>query len=83
MSVRVPHIGMPNLIAEQRVVPELIQSEVTPERIAAEVRQLLNDPQVYRVTQEGLREVRRRLGSEGAAKRAAKLALDMLQKAKK
>jgi len=83
LIVRVPHIGMPNLIAERRVVPELIQSEVTPERIATEVRQLLNDPQAYRVTQEGLREIRRRLGSEGAAKRAAKLALDMLQRAKK
>jgi lipid-A-disaccharide synthase len=78
LIVRVPHIGMPNLIAERRLVPELIQSEVTPERIAAEARRLLNDPQAYRVVQEGLREVRRRLGSGGAAERAAKIALDML-----
>jgi lipid-A-disaccharide synthase len=78
LIVRVPHIGMPNLIAERRVVPELIQSAVTPERIAAEARQLLNDPQAYRVTQEGLREIRRRLGSGGAADRAAKITLDML-----
>ena len=80
LIVRVPHIGMPNLIAEQRLVPELIQSEVTPERIAAEARQLLNDPQAYRVVQEGLREVRRRLGSGGAAERAARLVVTMLQK---
>lgn len=78
LIVRVPHIGMPNLIAERRLIPELIQSEVTPERIATEARQLLNDPQAYRVVQEGLREVRRRLGSGGAADRAAKIALDML-----
>lgn len=83
LIVRVPHIGMPNLIAERSIVPELIQAEVTPERIAAEARQLLNDPQAYRVTQEGLREVRSRLGSEGAAQRAAKLAFDMIQKVKK
>ena len=80
LIVRVPHIGMPNLIAERRVVPELIQSQVTPERIAAEVRLLLSNPQAYRVTQEGLRDVRRRLGSGGAAERAAKLALAMLEK---
>jgi lipid-A-disaccharide synthase len=80
LIVRVPHIGMPNLIAERRLVPELIQFEVTPERIAAEVRQLLNDPQAYRVVQEGLREVRRRLGSGGAAERAARLAVAMLKK---
>jgi lipid-A-disaccharide synthase len=76
----VPFIGMPNLIAEQLVVPELIQSEVTSQRIATEVRRLLDDPQAYRVTQEGLREVRRRLGTSGAAERAAKLALAMLEK---
>jgi lipid-A-disaccharide synthase len=80
LFVRVPFIGMPNLIAEQLVVPELIQSEVTPQRIATEVRRLLDDPQAYRVTQEGLREVRRRLGTSGAAERAAKLALAMLEK---
>jgi lipid-A-disaccharide synthase len=80
LFVRVPFIGMPNLIAEQLVVPELIQSEVTSQRIATEVRRLLDDPQAYRVTQEGLREVRRRLGTSGAAERAAKLALAMLEK---
>jgi len=78
LIVRVPFIGMPNLIAERRVVPELIQSEVTPARIAAEARQLLENPQAYRLAQEGLREVRRRLGSGGAAERAARLVLDML-----
>jgi lipid-A-disaccharide synthase len=78
LIVRVPFIGMPNLIAERRVVPELIQREVTPVRIAAEARQLLENPQAYRLTQEGLREVRRRLGPGGAAERAARLVLDML-----
>jgi lipid-A-disaccharide synthase len=80
LFVRVPFIGMPNLIAERQVVPELIQSAVTPERIVQAARQLLDDPQAYRVTQEGLREVRRRLGSGGAAARAANLALAMLAK---
>ena len=78
LIVRVPFIGMPNLIAERRVVPELIQHEVTPARIAAEARQLLENPQAYRLAQEGLREVRRRLGPGGAAERAARLVLDML-----
>ena len=79
LIVRVPFIGMPNLIAEQRVVPELIQHEVTPVRIAAEARQLLENPQAYRFAQEGLREVRRRLGPGGAAERAATLVLEMLR----
>ncbi|MBI3798701.1 MAG: lipid-A-disaccharide synthase [Deltaproteobacteria bacterium] len=80
LIVRVPFIGMPNLIAEQRVVPELIQHEVTPVRIAAEAWQLLENPQAYRLAQEGLREVRRRLGPGGAAERAATLVLEMLER---
>jgi lipid-A-disaccharide synthase len=80
LIVHVPFIGMPNLIAEQRVVPELIQGGVTPERIATEARRLLDDPQAYSVVQERLREVRRRLGAGGAADRAAKLVVEMLEK---
>lgn len=80
LIVRVPFIGMPNLIAERQVVPELVQSDVTPERIANVARQLLDDPQAYSLTQEGLREVRRRLGSGGAATRAAQLIIAMLEK---
>lgn len=80
LIVRVPFIGMPNLIAERRVVPELLQREVTPARIATEARQLLENPQAYRLAQEGLREVRRRLGPGGAAERAATVALEMLEK---
>lgn len=79
LIVRVPFIGMPNLIAEQRVVPELLQREVTPARIAAEARQLLENPSAYHAAQEGLREVRRRLGPGGAAERAAALVLKMLR----
>jgi lipid-A-disaccharide synthase len=79
LLVDVPFIGMPNLIAEQRVVPELIQGQVTPERIAGEARRLLTDAQAYSVAQEGLREVRRRLGGGGAAVRAAALVVEMLQ----
>ena len=80
LLVDVPFIGMPNLIAEHRVVPELIQGQVTPERIAAEARRLLTDAQAYSVAQEGLREVRRRLGSGGAAVRAAALVVEILGK---
>lgn len=80
LIVRVPFIGMPNLIVQQRVVPELLQGEVTPARIAAEAKQLLEDPQAYNKAQEGLREVRRRLGAGGAAERTADLILTMLEK---
>src|SRR5690606_19684849 len=39
--VRVPFIGMPNLVLGEGAVPELIQDDVRPERIAAEARAIL------------------------------------------
>jgi lipid-A-disaccharide synthase len=41
--VRVPFFSMVNLIAERKVVPELIQNDMTGTRLAAEVLALLND----------------------------------------
>ena len=80
LFVRVPFIGMPNLIAGRQIVPELIQSAVTPERIATEARRLLTDAQAYSVAQEGLREVRTKLGEPGAAQRTADLIFNLLAK---
>jgi lipid-A-disaccharide synthase len=76
---RVPHIGMPNLIAGRRVVPELVQGECRPERIAAEVRAILTDPARAAAARQGLAEVRGRLGQPGAIARAADAAWDMIR----
>ena len=67
--VKVPHVAMANLIAERRIVPELIQHEFTPERVAEEVLALLGP--AGDATREALADVRRRLGAPGASGRAA------------
>jgi lipid-A-disaccharide synthase len=74
---------MANLIAGERVVPEVIQRELTPERVAAEVRALLDDPGRRQRMREGLAEVRRRLGKPGASARAAEAVLDVASDSKK
>jgi lipid-A-disaccharide synthase len=81
--VKVPHFAMANLIAGERVVPEVIQRELTPERVAAEVRALLDDPGRRQRMREGLAEVRRRLGKPGASARAAEAVLDAASNSKK
>jgi lipid-A-disaccharide synthase len=43
MLVNVPFYSMVNLIAERKIVPELMQSQMTGERIAAETIRLLDD----------------------------------------
>ncbi len=77
MLIRVEHIGMVNIIAGERVVPELIQSDVTAERILVETRRLLR-PEVHRTVVRKLEAVRRRLGPPGAPGRVADMAVRLL-----
>ncbi len=79
LLIRVPYIGMANLVAGEPIAPELIQFQATPERIADEARRLLESPERRRRMQQRLREVRDRLGPPGAAARAAEAILEVLQ----
>ncbi len=74
--VHVNMIGMVNLVAGDRVAPELIQDDFTPEAVASETARLLTDADVRRRTKAALGEVRARLGGEGASRRAAEIVLD-------
>lgn len=70
--VQVPYYAMVNLIGGRRIVPELIQSDFTPGRVAAELLPLIDDDTGARQKmQAGLREVREKLGGRGASGRAA------------
>jgi lipid-A-disaccharide synthase len=73
--VRTKFFSMVNLIAGRAVVPELIQGDFTPQRVAAEVEKLLSASEEGRNRVEkmrrGLEEVRQLLGPPGAVERAA------------
>jgi lipid-A-disaccharide synthase len=76
--VRTPFFSMVNLIAEKRAVPELIQNDFTPARVAAEVLSLLNDHTAREALRRDLTEVRQRLGPPGAVDRAADAILELI-----
>src|SRR5229473_739885 len=76
--VRTPFYSMVNLIAGKRAVPELIQSDFTPERVASETVTLLRDPSARESLRRGLAEVRQRLGPPGAVDRAAGAILQLI-----
>ena len=59
--VRVPFFSMVNLIAGRRVVPELIQNDMTAERLAGEALHLLDNPAAVQEMRAGLTEIRREL----------------------
>lgn len=75
-------IGLVNIVAGRRIVPELIQEAVTPENIAAALSAYLADPDLRRRTREALAVVRSQLGESGASVRAAGAVLEVMQRAK-
>jgi len=75
MLVKLPYIGLPNIIAEDEIVPELLQGEVTGQRIAQEAITILNSPKRVKDIKAGLKNVVIKLGESGATKRVAKLVL--------
>ena len=75
--LKVDTFAMPNLVAGRRIVPELIQGDFTPGRVAEEAVGLLTDAARCAQTSEALRQVRERLGAPGASARAAAAILDM------
>jgi lipid-A-disaccharide synthase len=78
LLVRVRFIGLPNLVADASVVPELIQFAATPERIAATAQEMLGQPGRLERMRQDLAAVRQRLGEAGAADRAAVEVLRLL-----
>jgi len=71
LMVHLPNVSLVNLVLGRRVVPELIQGDANPERIAAEAARLLTDAGARNEMRAGLSEVRGRLGQGGASGRAA------------
>jgi lipid-A-disaccharide synthase len=71
--VRVPHIGIVNVIAGKRISPEFIQESATPTNLAAALIPLLDDAPPRRTMLQGFAEVKALLGHGGAATQAANL----------
>jgi lipid-A-disaccharide synthase len=79
--VRVDHIGLVNLVAGREIVPELIQKDVNPQRIAEEALRILKDPILRQRITESMAAVRQNLGGPGAAQRAARIVTSLLHEA--
>lgn len=75
--VRIDYIGMPNIILGRRAVPELIQNDLTPERLAREVLEIIEDRQRYERMQQSFDEMRRMLGNASPSKGVATWIADM------
>lgn len=69
--VKIPFIGLPNIIAGRRIFPELLQDEATPDTVAAAALRFLQDTAARAAALADLEDMRSRLGGGGALERTA------------
>lgn len=77
--VNISFIGLPNIVADRGILPELIQEDVTPENIAEQALILLDEKNTARIKAD-LDYMKSRLGEEGSLCRVAKLVLSVANK---
>ncbi|MBU4033535.1 MAG: lipid-A-disaccharide synthase, partial [Proteobacteria bacterium] len=80
--IKVQYASLVNLVAGREVVPELLQNEALPEKIASATVRLIANQAERTKHLNGLAEVRKKLGGAGASAKAAKLALATIRKNK-
>ena len=71
--IRVPWIGLANIVAGKEVYPELIQHDVTPEKIVEACLRLIQSPGGLQKIRNELLDIRGKLGAPGASKRTAEV----------
>jgi lipid-A-disaccharide synthase len=79
--IRVAFVGLPNLVANAAIVPELLQHDATPETLSATALDVLRSPARQEGMRSALADVRARLGQPGALDRAAREVLTLLPSA--
>jgi len=78
-QVKIPYIGMVNIVAKRKIIPEFIQYQARPKKIAEEVIKILQNPSRIWQVKKDLAAVKALLGEKGASLRAARIVLDFLK----
>jgi lipid-A-disaccharide synthase len=81
LLVDVPHIGLVNIVAGKKIVPELLQGDMTVENIVREVRMILDDRLESTAMRKELEIIQARLGDPGASGRVASAIVSLGERA--
>ncbi len=76
--VKLPHIGLVNVVAGRKIAPEFIQNDFVPKRVAPVLEKFINDSEYRDEIKQALAEVRAKLGTPGASRRTAELVIRCL-----
>ncbi|MFH0855392.1 MAG: lipid-A-disaccharide synthase [Candidatus Omnitrophota bacterium] len=77
-QVKIPYIGIVNIVAGKKIIPEFIQFQTKPKKIAALALELINNRVKLENMKAELSAIKSSLGPPGAAHRAAKIIIDFL-----
>lgn len=75
LLIKIPYIGLVNIVAGRRIVPEFIQHDMTVKHLVPEALRLLHNPQLLEDMRRSFQDVREALGDPGASRRAAECVL--------
>jgi len=76
--LKVPYVSLPNLLAGERLVPELLQDEVTPEKLAAALQDWLDHPARQTALAERFAQIHHTIRRDASARAAAAI-LELVQ----
>jgi lipid-A-disaccharide synthase len=79
-QVKVPYIGMVNIVAGKKIIPEFIQFEATAKNISDTILKIMQNPQEIQRIKNELACANSLLGEPGASLRAAEIILGFLNK---
>ena len=77
--VHIDNIGLPNIIEGRRVMPELWQNDVTPEKIASVIVPLLTEEAAHEEARRAMLAVRDKMGEPGAVMRTGQIILEFIK----
>ena len=80
LDKKLKFIGLPNILADRPIMPELLQDAANPEALATAALRLLNDVTARSTAKRELEAVRDMLGGPGASERTAQMVLELAQK---
>ncbi|MDQ6987370.1 MAG: lipid-A-disaccharide synthase [Mariprofundaceae bacterium] len=78
--IRVPFIGLANLLLNQSAMPELIQEEANEERVVGEIIKLLDDKSAVQAQKSHFSRLRELLGEDDPANQVAHMAISLAEK---
>ena len=76
--IKIPFIGLCNIVAEKKIVPELIQHQATAQNIAAAIKNILDDKEYREAMTTELQGVKQKLDSGSNAQKIENVVLNLL-----